>query len=162
MNFIDTALELEKRAVRIYRDLADRCATDEGIKKILLMLANDQDKHKQAFEKMLESSCGEPMGAQTFSRTKDLFQRMKEDKKTFTCDLDQLDLYRQARDLILKKHSLYTEMADSVDCPGDKEVLRTIADEERRQSIVLDNIIEMVNRPNTWIEDAEFNHLDEY
>ena len=162
MNFIETALELEKRAIQMFRDLAGQCASNEGIKNILNMLADDQEKHKQAFTEMLESSCGEKMSAQIFSRVKGLFERMQEDKKTFSCDLDQLNLYKQARDLVLKKQSLYTDMADSVDCPGDREVLRTIADQERRQSIVLDNIIEMVNRPNSWLEDAEFNHLDEY
>jgi len=43
-----------------------------------------------------------------------------------------MNLYKQARELVLQKQSLYTDMADSAD------------------------------RPNTWIEDAEFNHLDEY
>ena len=31
-----------------------------------------------------------------------------------------------------------------------------------RIAFVLDNIIRMVERPEQWLEDAEFSHLDEY
>jgi hypothetical protein len=37
-----------------------------------------------------------------------------------------------------------------------------MAEEEKKQAVVLGNIIEMVRRPETWLEDAEFRHLDEY
>jgi len=49
-----------------------------------------------------------------------------------------------------------------MDCAEDNKMIEKLVSEEKKHLLVLENIIEMVNRPNLWIEDAEFNHLDEY
>ena len=41
-------------------------------------------------------------------------------------------------------------------------ILKELIAEERKQLNVLDNIIEMVSRPQNWLDNAEFFHLDEY
>ncbi|MDA3850867.1 MAG: hypothetical protein PF447_06310 [Spirochaetaceae bacterium] len=36
------------------------------------------------------------------------------------------------------------------------------ADEEHRHYHLIDNIEELLLRPKQWVEDAEFNHLEDY
>jgi rubrerythrin len=71
-------------------------------------------------------------------------------------------LYKEARNLVQKKQQFYEEMVDRMGSDENKNLVKHLVEEEKKQAAVLDNIIEMVSRPNTWLENAEFHHLDEY
>ena len=43
-----------------------------------------------------------------------------------------------------------------------KDILLNIAEDEKKHRFLLKNTVEFLSRPKTWIENAEFNHLDEY
>jgi hypothetical protein len=87
---------------------------------------------------------------------------MQRTREVFSCDIEQLQLYKEARDLVQKKQQVFEEMISSMEVEEHKTLLSQLAEEEKKQAMILDNIIEMVSRPNTWIENAEFVHLDEY
>jgi len=127
-----------------------------------LMLAADQEKHHEIFSRLKERKAPMAEPAKVFKHARALFEDMQNKRDTFSCDLDQLKMYEQARDLLVKKQEFYAQAMDRLESSDDRMLLKNIIDEENRQTIVLENIIEMVNRPNSWIEDAEFNHLDEY
>lgn len=162
MGFYDIAADLEAKTINIYKKLADMCTTNKGIKNILVMLAEDHEKHAATIEEMREKTCEGIDDTEVFKEAKKLFEEMQEQRETFSCDLEQLNLYREARDMVRKKLDLYTEMIEKADCEEDRNLIKKMVEEEKKQITVLDNIIEMVDRPNHWLEDAEFNHLDEY
>jgi len=162
MEFFEFAIALEQKTVDTYRKLAEQCRTNEGVKNILLMLVADHGKHAQTLEKMRAKAQVEMTKTEAFREARKLFAKMKKEKDLFSCDTDQLKLYREGRNLVQKKQKLFEEMISSMDSEEHKSLLRQLADEEKKQITVLDHIIEMVNRPNTWLEDAEFHHLDEY
>ena len=126
------------------------------------MLADDHEKHAEILNNMRAKPRSEMTKTRTFREARKLFEEMHGRKETFSCDLDQLRLYKQARDLILKKENLYEDMIEKTDSEEDKSLLRKLVEEEKKQAVVLDHIIAMVERPKTWLEDAEFVHLDEY
>jgi rubrerythrin len=162
MNFIEFAFELEQKTVEVYRELADQCRTNEGIKNILLRLVADHDKHAKTLENMKTEAPVEMTKTEAFREARKVFEKMQRDKDVFSCDIDQLQLYKEARDLVLKKQVLFEEMTGRVDSEESKNLMMQLAEEEKKQAMVLDNIIEMVDRPNTWIENAEFHHLNDY
>ena len=43
-----------------------------------------------------------------------------------------------------------------------KDVFLKLADEEKKHYFLLGNIIEFISRPEHWLENAEFHHLEEY
>jgi len=45
---------------------------------------------------------------------------------------------------------------------AQRALIHRIAKEEKRHAVVLENIIEMILRPEQWVENAEFNHMEEY
>lgn len=69
---------------------------------------------------------------------------------------------KKTRDLIIQKLEFYKWMRGKMDCEEDNKMIDKLVSEEKKHVQVLENIIEMANRPNRWIEDTEFNHLDEY
>ena len=162
MDPIKTALELEERSRQLYLNLAQRCLTHDGIKKILLMLAADHEQHAQAFSAMKKKAASPSIETQAFKAAKNIFMDMQDKQETFSCDIDQLHLYEEAKKEIEKKAQFYRDMLNAMSSDEKKALLTKIIKEEEKQILFLENIIQMVNRPNTWIEDAEFNHLDEY
>lgn len=53
-------------------------------------------------------------------------------------------------------------MSDKVDNKLHKKILTKLAEEEKKHLFLLENLVEFISRPETWIENAEFNHLDDY
>jgi hypothetical protein len=162
MEFFEFVIDLEQQTVDTYRELAHLCRTNEGVKNILLMLSADHDKHMQTLEKMKAKTQFEMTKTEAFRAARKLFDEMQRDKKVFSCDIDQMKLYKEARDLVQKKQQFYEEMVGRMDTEENKNLVKHLAAEEKKQGSVLDNIIEMVSRPDTWLENAEFHHLDEY
>jgi rubrerythrin len=152
-------MQMESENERFYRDLAGK-ASDPGITHILTMLADDEAKHYRIVKSMSENA--EPEMAETtiLADAKRVFGQMT--AQAFDLEGTQVDLYRQAQELERRSHEFYGEQADQTAAAAAGDLLRKIADEEKRHISLLGHVIEFVNRPDTWLEDAEFTHLEEY
>lgn len=162
MEFIEFALDMERKTIESYRTLAEKCQSHEGVKNILLMLADDHEKHTETLTEMQNRASVEMGETEVFREAHRVFSDMRKDKTPFSCDIDQVRLYEDAREVVLKKHQFYLEVAEEMETEESRALVLKMAEEEKKQATVLDNIIEMVRRPATWLEDAEFHHLDEY
>lgn len=162
MDFFEFALEMEKKTIESYRALAEQCQNNEGVKNILLMLADDHEKHTKILSDMKNETAVEMEETDAFRKARVLFTNMQKEKDPFSCDIDQVKLYEDARDLVLQKIQLYSDVVEKIETDENRTIVKKIAEEEKKQAVVLENIIEMVRRPLTWLEDAEFHHLDEY
>ncbi|MGD8537867.1 MAG: ferritin family protein [Candidatus Aminicenantes bacterium] len=162
MEFFEFALEMETKTIESYRTLAEKCQSNEGVKKILLMLAEDHEKHTDTLREMQTSALVEMEETEVFREARRVFSDMQNNKSPFSCDIDQVRLYEDARELVLKKRQFYEDIAAKLETEESRALVAKMAEEEKKQAVVLDNIIEMVRRPETWLEDAEFHHLDEY
>jgi rubrerythrin len=162
MDFFEFALEMEKKTIESYRALAEQCQNNEGVKNILLMLADDHEKHTKTLSDMEDKTAVEMEETEAFRKARVLFADMQKEKDPFSCDIDQVRLYEDARDLVLQKVQLYSDIVEKMETSENKRLVKKMAEEEKKQVVVLENIIEMVRRPQTWLEDAEFHHLDEY
>jgi rubrerythrin len=162
MDFFKFALDMEEKTIESYRTLAEKCQRNEGVKNILLMLANDHEKHTKTLQEMPSKTDVEMEVTEAFREARELFVNMQKNKTPFSCSIDQVKLYEDARDLVLKKHKFYLDVVEKMETDENRTLVKKMAEEEKKQAVVLRNIIEMVRRPETWIEDAEFHHLDEY
>ena len=162
MDFFEKAVELEELVEGYYKDLAQKCITNEGIRNILIMLAGDHHKHGEILQRMKDNECTGMPDTQTFKEIDQVFNELKRKKEVFSCEIDHVKLYEEALDVVKKKLKFYTESEQGLDCPDNRSALQNIIKEEQKQVYVLEDIIEMVSRPEQWIESAEFYHFDEY
>ncbi|MBN1125616.1 MAG: ferritin family protein [Sedimentisphaerales bacterium] len=160
MNIFEFAMQMEKEGENLYRDLA-RKSKNTGIRRILTILADEEVRHYQILSRMEQSTPEYPDTA-VLNEAKNVFAQMKADGNTLDLQADQVKLYRQAQDLEKKSQDFYEEKARQVETTTQKELLKKIAAEEERHYVLLDNIIELVSRPDTWLENAEWEHLDKY
>ena len=159
MDIYEFAMRMEQDGERFYRNLADECSSP-GIARILTGLADDEAKHYRIVRDMAEDVESDMAETTILTDAKNVFARMQ--GTSFDLGGLQVDVYRQAQEIERRSREFYEEKADQVTRPGTKAVLLEIAEEERRHFFLLDQIIEFMNRPRTWIENAEFNHLEAY
>jgi len=69
---------------------------------------------------------------------------------------------KKAQDIEKRSWDFYLEKSSEVKLQYQKEFFLKPAEEEKKHYFLLDNIIEFVSRPETWLENAEFCHLEEY
>lgn len=161
MNIFDFAIGKEREAEEIYRNMAEK-TPDIGLRNILTMLADDEKKHASVIENMKAET--DPYMADTpiLTDAKNIFIRMKESEEGIRSDTSQLELYRKAQQMERQSEEYYRQKEMEAVGPGRKALFGKLADEEKKHFLLLHHIIEMVSRPETWVENAEFFHLDEY
>jgi len=160
MDIFEYAMQMEKDGEDYYRQLA-RQTKNKGLKTILTMLADEEVKHFNTVKKMITEK---PQMVETtiLSNAKNIFVQLKESGEKFDSDIQQKELYLKAQDIEKKSQDFYTEKANEVKEKYQKDIFLELAEEEKKHYFLLENIIEFVSRPETWLENAEFHHLDEY
>jgi rubrerythrin len=74
----------------------------------------------------------------------------------------QIDLYEKARETERKSEPFYAEKAKDVEHAAQEEILLELAKQEHQQYVLLDNLIEFLSRPKSWLENAEWRQMEEY
>ena len=161
MTIFDYAMEIEKEGENYYRDLAKR-SENVGIIKIMSWLAEEEAKHYDIFKAMKKDEVPVFEETNLLKDAKQVFLEISKDSTTLKASISQTDLYRKALEIEKKSIDFYIKKSEEIEVQDKKKFFLKIAEEEKKHYFLLDNIIEFVARPETWIENAEFNHLDEY
>ena len=160
MNIFEYAMQMEKDGEEYYRTLA-RQTDNKGLQTILTMLADEEVKHHNAIERM-QTTEPHMEEATILTDARNIFFQIKESGESFDFDIKQTYLYRKAQDIEKESQDFYTEKAGEVTEEYQRELFLKLADEERKHYFLLDYIIEFVSKPEYWLENAEFFHLEEY
>jgi len=162
MNIYKYAMKMEKDSENYYSELANKTG-DVGLQNILKMLANDEVKHYNIIEQMMKTDVSAEL-AETgiLKKVKNIFIKIKGKNIVFDFDLLQVDFYRKAQEIEEKSYKFYIEMSDKAEIESQRKIFLKLAEEEKKHMFLLENLVEFVSRPETWIENAEFNHLDDY
>lgn len=160
MKIYEYAMQMEKDGEHYYRQLAQQ-TEDKGLKTILTMLADEEIKHYNVIGKMKTEK---PQLAETTILTdaKNIFVQIKDSKEKFDLDAKQTGIYRTILNIEEKSRDFYLKKAYEVKEEYQKEIFLRLAEEEKKHYFLLENIIQFVSRPEAWLENAEFCHLEEY
>ena len=159
MNIYEFAMQMEQDGETFYRELAAQ-SSSIGVKRLLTMLAEDEVKHYGVVRQMAQDAIPEMTESSVLADARNVFAGMKGTE--LNLEGEQVDLYRKAQDIERRSQVFYEEKAQQVSVPTHKTLLLKIAEEERRHYYLLDAVIEFLNRPQVWMENAEFNHLEDY
>lgn len=159
MEALELAMRMEEDGERLYRELAVK-ATHLGFRGIFNQLADDEFKHYQIFNDMRQ---GETFQATKVLKTaSNIFKQMIEKDELKNMDASQLELYQKAMELEEESRKFYLQKATETQDENLSELYRKIANEEEQHYFLLQNIYELVLRPQTWVENGEFVHLEAY
>ncbi len=160
MDIYEYAMKMEKDGEGFYREMAV-LTSNEGLKSILGMLAEAEVRHFNLFNNMKQHGQIGPLSIEALSYVKNIFEIMKE-QRGFEIGSSELELYKKAQDIEQKSREFYLKEAAEVTDQSQKDVFGKIAKEEQRHFMILEEIINMVNKPQTWLENPEWYHLEEY
>lgn len=161
MDIFEFAMEKEKYSERFYRDLASRMS-HTGLKNILTMLADEEAKHYRTVERMKTESPQEVTDTPVLENAREVFEKMRGSAEKLDFHISEADLYRKACDIEEASRKFYLEKAQEARDPAHKQIFRKLAAEENKHYIIVDNIRSFVSRPETYLENAEFFHYDDY
>lgn len=133
--------------------------SNKGIKEILKLLISQEQEHYNALDSLEKSGKYYNYKDASFSGVKNLFEEMKDELDRIS--KDSIKFYRAILEIEKKSETFYLGHAD--DKEGQvREILLKLAKEEHNHVIIIENIIDFINKPNRWVEDPEFNHMGEY
>lgn len=159
MDIYEYAMQMEKDGEAYYRELGGKTA-HRGLKSILGMLADAEVKHYKLFEDMKRHENVRMTDTTILNDVKNIFIKIREEKER-DVDLSETALYKKAQDIEKKSRDFYLEKAGHVD-DAQKGIFLKIADEESKHFLILEKIIDFVNRPDYWLENPEWYHLEDY
>lgn len=160
MDIFDYAMRMEKDGENYYRQLVEK-TDNKGIKAIFTILAEEEVKH---YKTVAQMKTERPQMPETtvLADAKNIFTQMKESGEQFDFAAKQRRLYEKAQDIEKKSEDFYSQKANEVEQQYQRELFLKLAEEEKKHYFLLENIIQLVSRPQTWLENAEFYHLEEY
>lgn len=156
------ALEFEKENREFYEECAGG-TNDETLKNVFEELAAEEAKHEKIVQALADDRNVTSVKSDINMKAKDAFDKIAEnfDEKDLMPE-GQVDIYKKAKELEIKSKNFYKEHAEKSNNATVAKVFNELSAEEKKHEEILDNIITMVNRPNTWLDDAEWYHLEEY
>ena len=161
MKSYDYAMQLEKDGEKFYLEASSSTASP-GLSSILIMLAAAERMHYAAFERMKKNEPVTVAATAIFTVAKNVFVRMREEEGWKGMSISEIGLYQKAQEIEKATETFYLEKAEGLKGQPQERIFRQIAEEERKHIFLLQNIIDFVSRPENWLENAEWHHLDAY
>lgn len=159
MKRIEFAIKMEQDGERYYREQAEK---HRGLEPVFLMLAEEERSHAAILMKRLENEAYELDGSDILAEARNVFHGMADFKMEIKAVPDQLDLYRAGMEMEKESIALYEELNVAVTGDEDKELFAFLVKEEKAHYSILEELVLLINRPNEWVESAEFGLREEY
>lgn len=158
MDFFEFSIQMEKDAETLYRKMAEK-APVEGIKKVLLMLAEDEMRHRVAIENLQKKLDVQPEKGSALE-IKTVFDEMKKDDSITSLSVDAVDDYEKAVEIEQRGLDFYQKKFEEADDPASKKLCKILMNQESYHLQTTKNLLDVVRRPDWWVESAEFNPHD--
>lgn len=163
MNIYDFAIDFEIENRKFYEECAEN-TTQTDLKNVFLELAEEEKKHENIVRQLKENKEVDEVETGIITKAKDAFEKISKNMPTGEGIMpdEQVDVYKKAIDLETNSYEFYLEKAEESDSEVVEKTFKRLAEEEKKHEKIIGNIIEMVDRPNTWLDDAEWYHLEDY
>jgi rubrerythrin len=160
MGIIDDAIALETRAEDIYRNAA-KTTPDLGARKILELLADEEAQHAGALREMGEAK--ELRGPNLTAAAREWVRGAVEGgEATISSDAGLIEVLRRAMDIEQTTEAFYREHGKEATDPRVVGLFAKLAEIENEHFHFVSSLVEYYDRPNEWIESAEFGLRPEY
>jgi rubrerythrin len=160
MGVIHDAVHLEEKAERIYREAANH-THDHGATLLLGLLADAEAGHAAVLRDFsgVENLKGPDLVAAASAWVRGAVEG---GAKTLSPDTQIVDILRRAMDLEHETETFYLHHAERASDVSVVQLLGELAKIERSHYALVSSLVEYYNRPNEWVESAEFGLRPDY
>lgn len=156
MSLLDYAIDMEMDGMNFYNKL-ERTVEGKRLRTVCRSLAKDEENHAIILINKKDNIAID-LKKRPAIRVENVFG----DPEDLGKNIDyaaQLDLYELALAKEQQSIDLYQKML--LEMPDDRDIKFLIKQEKEHYSL-MEEIVKMVNRPNQWVEAAEFGVREEY
>ncbi len=162
MTIIDEAIELEERSLSYYKEAAGR-VSDPGGRKILELLAKEEERHISLLSEMKQGGYGPLEGLPLIAEVRGLVEgAVKEGRNAIFTDASIREILQKAMEIEQSTRRFYKERRAATDDEKQKELFEVLAEQETGHYLMVSGLVEYFDRPADWVESAEFGLRPEY
>jgi rubrerythrin len=157
VDILEYAIKMELDGEKFYNEQA-YANRNNSLHTVFLSIAHDEANHARIISKK-KDGVNLPLNEKARASANNVFS----DLAGFEIESDdpkQIDVYREALKREQESIELYEKLLSESD--EDLELYRFLISQEKEHFKLLEEIIKMVNRPNEWVEAAEFGRREEY
>ncbi|MDA3958886.1 ferritin family protein [Oceanispirochaeta sp.] len=154
MDIFEFSIQMEHDAEELYRTLASK-TEQTGIKKIFTMLADDEVKHAHAVE-VLQKKMDTSAVKGSMKEVQTIFASLKKESVDGILSKDLLVELRRALEIEKKGKEFYEEQFSKFDTEAGRKLFKSLSRQEEYHYMTVNNLIELVEKPEWWVENAEF------
>lgn len=155
------AKDMEKEGKAYYEKCAKSSKNPE-IAAVFAFLAKEEAVHLKVFEKFEKGmKVASRLASGSTAKAAKLFGKMAAKGKIADEKESAVKAYKEALAMEKQAVTYYTGMkkkCDAFQCAA----LDVIIEEEKKHVTLMDALIDFARKPEAWLENAEFNHLDDY
>lgn len=163
MDILEYAMKMEKDGKAFYEEQARKTRIKE-LRDILIMLAEEEEKHYRFFKKMRdgdhEGAAGQTRThSDTLKNVKNIFVEMAQNGANKSFADSEKEIWTEAMKIEERAESFYREKAlEEVDATR-RNLLNLIAAEERNHVYLIDGIMTYMKFPDTFSDTAQFKNF---
>ena len=161
MNSLEFAINMELDGQKYYLEQAEN-NKDNSLKTVFLLLAKDEGCHADMIKKELAETTYELTDNKILTETNNVFKGVGDFKNRFKEIPNQIDVYRMALEREQESIDLYKKFLNDAVDESSKKLFDFLVKQEENHYRIFDNLITLVERPEEWVEDAEFGIREEY
>ena len=160
MNILEFAISMETEGENFYREQA-KTHIGKPTHLIFLSLADDENIHAGILRNKLTGLSYE-LTDSSLSSAEAIFK----DKDSFKIETkpepDQLDSYRMALEKESESIALYKRLLSEADDISEIDLFGYLIEQEENHYTIIENMILLLDRAESWVESAEFGVREEY
>ncbi|WP_373481439.1 ferritin family protein [Acetobacterium sp.] len=161
MNSIEFAIKMERDGEKYYREQAEN-NQNNSLNAVFLLLAEDENGHAKLLENEQEKITYDLAENEVLADANNVFKDRGDFKNKFEKIPDQLDVYRMALQMEKDSIELYEKFFKEATDEHTKKLFGYLVKQEENHFKIFDNLIALVERPDEWVEDAEFGIREDY
>lgn len=166
IDMLKVAIKMEIDGKKFYLK-ESRASTNEVGKRLLKSLAAEEDLHRQKFQEIYDSICGEkdcPLPTIESGRGKHLrtifSEAINKVGKDLKAPASEIEAVATALDKESQSYDFYTGQADRAVIEGEKEFYKALAAQEHEHHRLLLDYYELLKDPAAWFVVKEHPSLD--
>lgn len=161
MNSIEFAINMELDGQKYYTVQAEK-NKDNPLENVFLLLAKDEGSHADLLKKELAEAAYELVDNKILAETNNVFRGAGDFKNEFEKIPNQVEVYRMALEMEKQSIDLYQKFLNEATDERSKKLFGYLVKQEKNHYAIFDDLITLVERPDEWVEDAEFGTREEY
>jgi rubrerythrin len=161
MNILEYAICMELDGEKYYREQSE-INKNNSLNVVCTMLADEEKSHAQILENMRNKLTYELKDSDILMKAKNIFNDTANIKVAGKENPSQLDFYRIASDMEKQSVDLYKQFLSKATEANEKELFEYLIKQENQHYEILEELSLLLNRPEGWIESAEFGLREDY